>query len=609
MDKPDISKITTLYTGLKDKVYSQMHENMELCHKMYNLDFAEKIEVPAGFQVYIPPTAYWLVQTGANQLITDSPVVKVESVSDSEKGQQSADIVKQFAEFLLKQMESQNEASPLKECAMNLCTMGMAVLKGPLFDANSWKTVEPKATESNEDFNARKKIADLEKRNQFPIYFRAIDPRTFYPDPSGRRRFAIERYSRLAIDIKNNWDAWGGYDANNPFQEIAWMEYWSDEYRSYLADDKAVMAEDVIKNVFNFLPYTWGFSGWGKTSPDGKPEDKAIGLLNPIISALEEESRFKSAMGNHFRQNVYQSYAVDPSIQGDIKFGPGEINQNVPVRNGVIEGIALFPVARINPDTYPILSSVMTDIQNSSASALLSGTSPQGDVSGYLRGLEIGQGRIKYRAPLRTLENMAANAIKQALYLIKHVIQQPVPFAAGKFITPDDIMEPVIVTVSLQPQDPAENDRKIKLGLELEAKEIISKRTCREDYAGRSDVQESQQILIEKIKQMPQYQALLLGQALEQYEMKALLEKLKAAEASDVLQAAIPLTGRVTGEQGPMAGGQIPGQNAARIVEQQRLGPSGGTAPLGSQPELGIVNSGIAGARGELPTKRGMVAQ
>jgi hypothetical protein len=600
MKKPDVSEIVTLYTGLKDNVFATMHANMENCHRMYDLDFAEKVHTPEGFDKYIPPTSYWIVQTGANQLITDSPTVEIEAISDTEKAQKSADIEREFAEFLLKQMEIQNEASPLKECAVNLCSAGMAVLKGPLFDAGAWKTIEKKDGEPEADYKERVKANNVDKRNNFPIYFRAIDPRTFYPDPSGRKTFVIESYTRLAMDIKNNWPAWEGYKDNMPFQEISWLEYWSKGFRSYLADSKEVFGAGVIPNVFNFLPYAWGYSGWGKTSPNGKPEERAVGLLNPIISALEEEARFKTAMGNHFRQNVYQPYAVDPSIKGEIKVGPGEINQNVPVRDGKIDGIAPFPVARINPDTYPILSSVLQDIQNTAASALLSGQGPLGDTSGYLRGIDIGQGRIKYRPPLRTLENMASQVIRNTLYMIKYVIKQPVPFGGGKFIRPDDILEPIIVNVSLEPEDPAENDRKIKLGMELEARRIISTRKMREDYAGVSDVEESQQILIEDIKKMPQYQALLLGQAMEKYEMKALLDKLKQLEANGgIASQAAPYMGGIAQEQ--------PGGVGIDIKQQQRLGALGGVNALNSQPETGVVNTGVAGAEGALPTKRGAV--
>lgn len=597
MTKPTIQDINTLYNGLKDKVYAQMHANMETCHKMYNLDFASSVSVPDGFTSYIPPTGYWIVQTGASQLITDSPTVDVEAISDTEKAQKSADIMREFAEFLLQQMEIQNETSPLKECATNMCSLGMAVLKGPLFNAAQWKAIERRKGESESDFKDRVKASNIEKRSNFPIYFRAIDPRTFYPDPSGRKLFAFECYTRLAIDVNATWPQWAGYNTTTPFAEVKWLEAWWREWRSYLADEKAVFGSEVMPNVFGFIPYAWGYSGWGKTSPDGKPEDKAVGLINPIVSALEEEARFKSAMSNHFQQNVYQPYAVDPSIKGEIKVGPGDINTNVPVKDGKIEGIAPFPVARINPDTYPILSSVLQDIQNTSGSALLSGQSPSGDTSGYLQGILVGQGRIKFRPPLRALENMASTVIRNTLYMIKHVIKQPIPFAGGKIIRPEDILEPIIVHVSLEPQDPAENDRKIQLGTQLEARGIISKRLMREEYAGVSDVEESQQILVEKIKEMPQYQALLLGQAMETYEMQALVQKLKQVEANGGLAAQV--LPDVAAAQG--------GAPEMDIKEQQRLGAMGGTGMLMSQPETGVVNTGIPGAEGELPMKRGAV--
>lgn len=592
---PTLNDILTLYTGLKDTVYAQMHRNMEDCHTMYNLDFEDRIDVPKGFKVYVPPTAYWIVQTGSNQLITDSPTVDVESVSDTEKAQKSADIEREFAEFLLKQMEIQNEVSPLKECAINICGSGMCVLKGPIFDIKAWRVLERKQGESESDYKERVKSDNIEKRSNFPFYYRAIDPRRFYPDPSGKRQFAFESYKRMALDVKSSWPQWDGYSNDTPFKELDWIEGWHKDWRTYLADTKAIFSKDVIPNLYGFIPYAWGYSGWGKTSPDGKPEERAVGLLNPIISALEEEARFKSAMGNHFRQNVYQPYAKDPTIDGDFTMGPGEIIET-PVKNGLVDGIAPFPVARINPDTFPILGSVLQDIQNTSASALLSGQGPNGDTSGYLQGILMGQGRIKFRPALNTLELMASTVIRNTLYLIKHVIKQPVPFAGGKIIRPDDIMEPIIINVSLEPTDPAENDRKLKSGMDLHSRKIISTRTMREDYAGVSDVEESEQILIETIKAMPQYQALLLGEAMENYEMKALVEKLKQLQNS----------GGIAGQAAPYIEGQGEIPAGMDIKKIQRLGPPGSVNALGSLPENNIVNTGIPGAAGELPQQGGI---
>lgn len=600
MSKPTISYINTIYTGLRDKVYSAMHANMTACHKLYNLDFESDIETPDGFSTYIPPTAYWIVQTGANQLITDSPTVEIEAINDTEKAQRSADIMREFSLFLLSQMEIQNDISPLKECAMNLCVMGMGVLKGPLFNAAAWKAIERKHGESEADFKARSKALTLERRNNFPIYFRAIDPRTFYPDPSGQKQFAVEYFSRLSLDIRGAWPEWSGFREDAPFEDVNWLEYWSKDYRAYLADEKAVFKNEVIPNVFKFLPYAWGYSGWGKTSPDGKPEDKAVGLLNPIVSALMEEARFKTAMSNHIQQNVYPSYAADKGIIGEIKIGPGEVNQNVRVREGRVEDIALMPQGRINADAYPIAAMVIQDIQNTSGSALLSGQSPTGDTSGYLQGILVGQGRIKFRPPLRTLENMASKAIRDTLYMIKHVIKQPVPFAGGKVIRPDDILEPIVVYVSLEPTDPAEDDRKLRSGLELMLRKVISIRTMREEYAGVSDVEEGKQILIEEIKEMPQYKALLLGEALEEYELQALVGKLKQLGASGIASQATPYM------EGAAQGGQQ-GGSGMQVKEQQRLGAMGGVNPLMSQPETGVVNTGVAGAEGELPIKAGAV--
>jgi len=93
-----------------------------------------------------------------------------------------------------------------------------------------------------------------------------------------------------------------------------------------------------------------------------------------------------------------------------------------------------------------------------------------------------------------------------------------------------------------------------------------------------------------------------LGQALETYEMKALLEKLKQMEANGGLAAqAAPYV------EGTGGGAPAPTGMKNYVKEQQRLGPAGGATAVNSQPENNIVNTGVQGTPGQLPIKRGMV--
>lgn len=577
-EKPTIDWITTLRDGLRDKVYSTMHANMRKCKAAFELEI--DVAVPEGFEKYIPPTAFWIVQDGATQIITDRPTVEVEAVADTKKAQENQEITQKFLEHCLWQWTLMNEVSPLQECAKNMCRYGMACLKGPLYDAKLWGRSIEREGESDDDWKERKSAQDLDRIMNFPLFTRGIDPLTIFPDPSGRRGFIIESYKRLAIDIHASWPEWKGYDSKNLLEEIDWLEFWSPYWRCFIAGDEPVLKGEVIKNIYGFIPYDWSYSGWGTSSPDGKPEDKAMGLLNRTLSALQSEARLKTAMDNHLRVNVYQRMRITPGSNVKLDMSPGGVTE------AEKEDVDLMPQPQINPDTFGILGSVMQDIRSATYPEALSGGREPGVESGYFQGLKIGQGRLKFKAPTERLQLMAASCLQKHAILLKRLIKQPIPIMGKLTIKHSQIEEPVMAKVKLEPVDPMENDRRIKQGLELLTRNVISLRSMRMDYAKVSDKEEREQILIEAVLAHPTINSVLMQGAAEDWGLKRLIEKIAAEQA--MAPTGVP-TGVPTGTpmgQVPPPTGMPPGQPPELDRRLQRLGAPGSNEQMLSPAEV-----------------------
>lgn len=554
-EKPTIKWIETLKQGLEEKVYSTMHANMKKCKAAFELDIPVVIPEGDAFEKYIPPTAFWIVQDGATQIITDRPTVEVEAVADTKKAQENQEITQKFLEHCLLQWTLMNEVSPLQECAKNKCRYGMSCLKGPLYDT---------------------------KAIGFPLVTRAIDPLTILPDPSGRRGFIIETYKRLAMDIHASWPEWKGYDPTNPLEEVDWVEYWSPDWRCFLAGGKPVLKGEVIKNLYGFIPYDWSYSGWGTSSPDGKPEAKAMGLLNMVLSALYSEARLKTAMDNHLRQNVYQRLRVDRGSDIRPDMSPGGVTEADENEVGVM------PQAQINPDTFIILGSVMQDIRSATYPEALSGTRGPGVESGYFQGLMIGQGRIKFKPPTERLQLMAASCLQKHAILLKKLIKEPIPIMGKLKIRSEQIEEPVMAKVKLEPVDPMENDRRIRQGLELLTRNVISLRTMRMDYAKVSDEEERKQILVEAVLAHPTISALMMQGAAEDWGLKREIEKMVEKMATEMAREQPTSPTGMTPMGGPAGGpaGATPTGRGPELDRRlQRLGAFGSPEQMTSPVE------------------------
>lgn len=583
-DKPSVDYIRTLAAGLEGKVYGTMRTEFNTWLEAYRLNFT--VQRPKSAEVYIPPTAWRLVQEGSCQLVTDRPTVTLQAAAKTSEEQLSMSTMQDFAKFALLEWGALSDVEPFRECAVNVCLFGLFGLRGPTYSYDVWgipgaKDLDPK------NYGDYKKMREAVKHNIFPVSLRAMDPLTFLPDPSGRKAYCIEKYKRLAIDLHAMWPEWKGYNPEAPFQEYDYIEYSSRYWRCVLIDDMPVLKGEVQPNLHPYLPYDWYYSGWGRASAN--PEDRAVGLIKNVYSALKAEARQKTAYDHHIRANIYGQLRVRPGWKGILQMEPGGVTR------GSEEDFGLMPQPRLNPDAYGILGITKQDITEGTYAEALSGKRAIGETSGYMKGLSVGQGRVRFRPPLERLEKAAATAIARSLLCCKYTINESVPFGIDQTLKPRDVIEPVFFRVNLEPVDPAENDRRIKQGLELLAARVISLRCMREEFAKRSDPQMRREIMVESVIHSPEIQGLLSQAAAEGWGLRKTVAELQGELDKGGMGGGIPLPGMAEGMRKSPEGIPMgkPGEVFGPNRELMTMGAMGGAEPPMSKYDMGQVDYGV----------------
>lgn len=556
IEKPNTQEITDTFVALRDKVYSELHSKMRRYRDLHNqiIDCAQ----PKDWPTHIPATGLRLVRWATNQLVTDAIEVEIIPGTQHVKDKDNAERQSLFADKCLTEWDLAADNPIWKETAQNMMLYGLGVVKGPLFDPSAWGSIKDNAPK--EEIQSR----NLRKKLNFPLLVKPIDPLTFFPDPAGR--FAIEAYTRFAGEVKEDIARWNegkrtpiAYDWGSgikDYEEILWLEYYSNSWRCFIvlegpgSNAISMPILDVQRNVYGFLPYAWKFTGWGKTSPDGKPEEKAVGILTGLESDIEQQARGLTALDNQVRAHVYQRLlapedAAD-SIRANISNSPADISyiprDAMPGQSG---GISLWPQPTVNPDLFSMLALSQNDIEQITGHPAMAGGGAQGE-SGYRAMLRIRQGGLNFRPPRRGLENMIITILTNSFRLLVNLIDETMPLRGDKTIKPDQINEPLDLKVKLEPQDAEEDGERIRLGLLMLKANAITIEQFNQDYARRDDAHMTipnllaQQIMLTD----PQIAATLGAKGLEALGLEQAAAMMQATATGQAAAVGRPGAGR-----------------------------------------------------------------
>jgi len=194
--------------------------------------------------------------------------------------------------------------------------------KNAMLRGEGWFQVE-----YNEDYNPS-------DENSLPIIITAPDPIIILGDPfevaSIPRR--VVKACRMAVgQVEQMFPTWSNPEKRRTDDTagVDYLAYWDAEQRYIEADKEGILGPQI--NIFGFNPFIHFYSGFGKRSPEGKPEGKAVGRLRKIRNRLVEECEIESRVDSIIGLFANPVVLVKPTVldageapsEEELEFSPG----------------------------------------------------------------------------------------------------------------------------------------------------------------------------------------------------------------------------------------------------------------------------------------------
>lgn len=382
--------------------------------------------------------------------------------------------------------------SKIQELFRQSILYGRSVLKGPFLNINLWSE-QPKRRdgEKGEDFDLRQEQWENQRKTTLPIEAFPIYPAFVFPDPNvfagNKPSYVMENYRRLSTTLPANWVV--GAD---PKEEIEYTEYSDDRKRIYFVGDNPVHWEE---HNYPWSLYHIAFSGLGLNSPTGNPEDKAVGIMYPILSRLLADIKLHTVAAWLAQIYGLPPLAKETPFTDPIDFTPLTVNsETVKLRrlfetptdagNLVLNMLALNS-AGLEQDTYSQALSAMK----------LSGVS-----TGIQQQLLTLQAYKRFEAMVQSLESLWGEVGSQMAWIVENKLK----FAINEHIKPSEIAGYYACKVHFVIVEALQMQADIEMMRMLQG--VYSTQTLREHFAPIEPAEdEDERMFVEGLLQLPDF--------------------------------------------------------------------------------------------------------
>jgi len=275
--------------------------------KYFDDDFETNIKSP--FHVVRTGAASRLVSNIVAHLETSNPQVRREPRSTGSGARESAVKVSRFLNYLVRCFIQE-----INESTWNAVLRGEAVYQ----------------IEFNKDAYESKQKDFAHKLGELPVLVSAVDPINVFCQPYDillparvAKVFEVDDLTANELIPEVKLDKTSGH--------YKYKAYADAQTRFYTIEQQV----NQMANILGFCPYVHFYAGYGKRSPEGKPEEMAVGRLRRSRGLLKEEceavSRFDSIVGI-YANPIYRIKQTKPDAtpMGDQKLrnlviGPGAV--------------------------------------------------------------------------------------------------------------------------------------------------------------------------------------------------------------------------------------------------------------------------------------------
>ena len=448
--------------------------------------------------------------------------VKFEPLKPTEDEKARADQLEELVYALLHRWGTLKSQSPFSEAVKNVAIYGETAVR-TLYDEQSWgtKPVRQKA-QDKEEYDYQVSLWNAQRQTRLPIRVNAVDPLNMLPAPGqDHPDFMIEVYKLKPYQLKKDFPDWLN-PTGDDFKPVQLITYFDSDTWMYLVgdDSQATNLPRNPANPYGICPYTMAWSGLGKNSPDGLPEDKAVGLIYPIIPAIEERSRSLTAVSIILQATALPRGYTRRAPAGSLPLGlvaPGEF-----LEIGETE-FGYFETKPASPDLYRLVDIAGQQIEEYLSGRILGGQRPTGVTSALMYEILQFQSGLKYQSFIEGMEALYAGVVANALYLIERFVGDPLP---GIKIKPQNIKGYYQPQMKFVYEDIATKRIKAMIGRMLFMSGLLDFETVHEDYLGTANVSKVRKgIIKDHIFKDPSILSALAIEAIEEMGLTGALER------------------------------------------------------------------------------------
>lgn len=397
--------------------------------------------------------------------------------------------------------------------------------------------------------------------DSLPIIATAPDPMILYPDPHEYRgvpRQMVKSCRMTSSQVKQQFPNWSNPEKRtlNSTEGVDYWAWWNKDWRYMEADGEALLPQGVQENILGFVPFAHCYSGFGKRSPEGKPEDKAVGRIRRVrgrlIEECEVESRLDSIVGGMANPLFVGKATVagieKPDDWDEMDLSPGH---NIWLDYGIDYEVKGMDAALLQPLIFH-LSQIRGALGLETPPVSL-GMPSTSRATGRQEDIYAEQYGRKYRKLIDNVERMWATALGMGLRILETVpTLLPITVRAtvledGKQVRKEETVTKADIDgyydckVELRAEDAIAHDRKVQLGRLLVNEGRIPWVEFLTEYAGYTNDKAEElitQTLVDQAIFSPQFINITIKEALEKLGMTKHIKELeeKAAMQAEMQQ-------------------------------------------------------------------------
>jgi hypothetical protein len=334
-------------------------------------------------------------------------------------------------------------------------------------------------------------------KTELPVKFFTPDPLIIYASPNedenGIPEHVFVVYERSPFVVKALYPDWNNPQNKQTKDTITWIEYISAKERYWEADGQPTLQGEIQPNIYGFVPYVHKIAPWGKTSPDGKPEDTIQGRLRKLRDLLNRDAASTSDIDSIIHLYANSPIIVTPQEGKEIEkdfadkfvWAAGNIIEN-PSGHKIERPVDLLPDAQVLAWHDRIEYAMGKETPT-----VLSGA-PVGN-TGRLQDMTYSTAMRKFESVVDSFCDAWSTTFSMALKMCDKL-----PSLMPEEIDSNDLKENYEVRVELRSDDPieaarlsADGDKKFQMG-------IIDDETNLIEYQGKSQ-KRAQEIMAKKL--------------------------------------------------------------------------------------------------------------